>query len=373
MSKCPRLIIDLNAVKSNYRAIKNKVEKAECGAVVKANAYGLGVKEISMALAEEGCSIFFVSYSYEAVELRKILAKSAEIIVLHGPDTEDIEDFVAYNLTPVLNTLQQCQLWENTVNNINTVKNARTSLTSPVLQLDCGFNRLGLKENDIKVLLNYNFSFIKKGLRMIMSHLPCASDSQSELNQVHKEKFDYLCSLLPLAPVSLSASDALFLGREYIYDVIRLGSALYGLNTDSSREIKMKPVVSIEAPVINIGTMKVGETIGYDASYKAKKETVYAVLSIGYADGLPRSLEREGLVWFKINNQYYKAPIIGKISMDITACDITELPAQSVQIADMGSFLYSEYSVGAMLNKPEAYARDLFTNLSNRYQRIYKA
>lgn len=363
MKENPEVIINLEAIKKNYQTVKNNIGHAICGAVVKSNAYGLGVEKVSRALFETGCRLFFVSTSVEGIELRKILKDEVEIVVLQGVNEKNIHLFYQNNLIPVLNNLQQCQIFEKNISNF---------YLSPAIHVDCGFNRLGLKKDDIKNLNSAHYTFLKRGIRMVMSHLTCADNPNNTLNQVQKKRFDSLRSLLPDAPASLSASDAQFISSEYVYDIVRPGAALYGLNTDPNRIIKMETVVTIQAPIIHVGKAKYGDFVGYGATYKAKKDVRYAVLSIGYADGIPRNIGNQGVVWFEDKNNRFSAPIIGRISMDMVTCDVSEVPSDLIQIGNMGSFINSYYGVGEMIKKSECFGSEIFTHFSRRVQRIYE-
>ena len=144
-------------------------------------------------------------------------------------------------------------------------------------------------------------------------------------------------------PKSIAASDGAFLGKDFCTDMVRLGAAMYGINTAPYRSNQMKPVITVKAPILQIADLAKGEFVGYSASYRAASSRKIAIISIGYGDGIPRSLSNVGKVFFKNNNKTYESRILGRISMDNIICDVTDIP--NLKIGELGLFVFDEYTL----------------------------
>ena len=151
-----------------------------------------------------------------------------------------------------------------------------------------------------------------------------------------------ISTYFPNTPLTLSASDGLFLGEKFQKNMVRLGAAMYGLNTAPDRKNRMKNVLSLKAPVLQIATVDKGEYIGYGASYKSAKKMKIAIVSIGYADGLPRSLAGRGRIFF--NSQEIR--LVGRLSMDNIMCDVTDI--ENLNEGDFVDILNDQYTVDDM-------------------------
>ena len=277
------LTIDLKALKENYLFLKNIAPKSISAAVVKNNAYGLGIERVVPALVDVGCNDFFVALACEGERVRKIAPK-ANIYVLQGIGDDSLNLFQTQKLIPVISTPKMFRFWMK--NKIKGIK--------PILNIETGLNRLGFRKKDILDLSEEE----KKEFSFLLSHLSCADEPYHFMNKYQIEKFNEIKTLLPDLKSTLSASDGVFLGEDFQKDMVRLGAAMYGLNTAPDRQNKMKPVVYLKAPVLQIVDVSDGEYVGYGASYKAKKKMKVGIVSIGYADGLPRSLMGRGRVFF---------------------------------------------------------------------------
>ncbi len=300
------LTIDLNALKENYLFLKKTAPKSISAAVVKNNAYGLGIERVVPALLEVGCNDFFVALACEGERVRK-LATNANIYVLQGIGDDSLNLFQTQKLIPVISTPNMLKFWMK--NKIEGIK--------PILNVETGLNRLGFRKKDILDLTEEE----KKEFSFLLSHLSCADEPYHFMNKHQISKFNEIKELLPDLKSTLSASDGVFLGENFQKDMVRLGAAMYGLNTAPDRQNKMKTVVYLKAPVLQIVDVFDGEYVGYGASYKAKKKMKVGIVSIGYADGLPRSLMGRGRVFF--NGQEIR--LIGRLSMDNLMCDVTDV------------------------------------------------
>lgn len=176
----------------------------------------------------------------------------------------------------------------------------------------------------------------------------------------------------PGLPASLSASDGVFLGTEFQFDMVRLGAAMYGINTAPYRENRMQSLITVTAPVLQVEDLPEGEFVGYSATYRANSRRRIAIVSIGYGDGLPRSLSNVGKVFFKNGKTRFEARIIGRISMDNVICDITGIP--DVCPGDWAFLLDENYTLDDMGRDAGTIAYEVVSRLGKnpRFDRRYK-
>jgi alanine racemase len=354
------IIIDLRAVRENYRTLKNILgDKSECAGTVKANAYGLGAVKVAEALAKEGCKKFFVATFEEAIKIRSVL-KDETIYVLHGVYPHQEELFLEYKLTPVLNHLFQIEVWNKFALSNNLILPA-------IIHIDTAMSRLGVNEEDIEFLVNNKERLAGIELLYIMSHLASADELTSPLNKMQLEKLKQLASYFPNIPLSLCNSSGIFLGEEYHLDLCRPGCALYGLNPTPYSVNPMKPVVKLLAKILQIRHLKKDTTVGYSATFTAKAGSKLATISFGYADGYLRSLG---------NNSYcyiagYKAPIIGRVSMDLITIDVTDIPEDKIYLGAEVELLGENVTPDNIATQAGTLGYEILTNLGDRYKRIY--
>ena len=322
------LTLDLDALVNNYRFLARQAPHSYAAAVVKNNAYGLGVERVVPALLKEGCSRFFVALAVEGEKVRS-LAPDADIFVLQGIGDDCFEIFKRARLTPVIANPDMWEFWKK-----NRVEGIR-----PVLNVETGLNRLGFRAQDVAKLTESD----KKEFSFLLSHLSCADEPYHFMNRHQIEAFNEISKLFPDTPLTLSASDGIFLGENYQKDMVRLGAAMYGLNTAPDRQNKMETVVYLKAPVLQIAEVEKGEYIGYGASYKTARKMKIAIVSIGYADGLPRALAGRGRVFF--NGQEIR--LVGRLSMDNLMCDISDVCGlKEGDFVDILNEDYTAYDMG---------------------------
>lgn len=344
--------INLKALVQNYQILQAKLKaSAECAAVVKANAYGLGMEKIAPMLANAGCSQFFVATLQEAIQLR-VLLPNVKIAVFYGALTEeDAQAHLKYNLVPCLNSLEQIQSWRMYGQN-----------KTAFLHVDTGMHRLGLEVADLQGLLLDDLN-----ITHLMTHLACAGDVNHPLNPLQLERFRKVQHLFPHLKASIANSSGIFLGEDFHGDLARPGVALYGANPTPALPNPMQAVVSIKAPILQIRTMHDGEAIGYNASYIAKAGSKLATLGIGYADCLSRSLSNKGKVWI---NGYY-APVVGIVSMDLTIIDISHIPENKLKIGDVAELVGEHISIDEVADAGSTISYELLTRIEQRIERIY--
>ncbi len=309
----PILEINLKNLLENYRLLQKIAPQAKAAAVVKDDAYGLGACRVAKLLYDQGdCRCFFTAHGIEGEQIRP-LVPDADIFVLQGIGKDSADSFYRAGLIPVISSPEMLRFWQK--NKIEGIK--------PAINIETGLNRLGFRENELEQLSREE----KQNFSLVMSHLACGDEKGHFMNEHQLNNFNQLRQkYFPKLPASLSASDGTFLGRDFQFDMVRLGAALYGINTAPYRESQMKNVVTIKAPVLQTALMPKGDFAGYSATYRASSDRRIAIISIGYGDGIPRSLSNVGKVFFPRKEKLHEARIIGRVSMDNVICDITGIP-----------------------------------------------
>jgi alanine racemase len=291
---------------------------AECAAVVKADAYGLGMAEVSPALARAGCKTFFVATLGEAEELRALLG-DATIYVLDGLLKGTAPVYRRFGLRPVLNSAEEIKEW-------GAFAKDSTARLPAAVHIDSGMNRLGLSAAEVDSISNakvrWNFE-----LTLVMSHLACADEPDHTKNAAQRKAFDALRAKLPKAPASLANSAGILLGESYCYGLVRPGIALYGGRARRTGANPFSPVVHLAGRILQVREVAPGETIGYGATCMMKRPSRIAVLAVGYADGFFRALSvadgRDGL---QVYLGSHPVPLLGRVSMDLITVDVTDVP-----------------------------------------------
>ena len=354
----PILEINLSNLKKNYLLLKSLAPKSEAAAVVKDDAYGLGAETVAKILYDEAdCRYFFVAHGIEGEKVRAV-APNAKIYVLQGIGEDSLESFQKAGLIPVISGKGQLEFWKQ--NRINGIK--------PAIQIETGLNRLGFREKDL-----FEMSPDDRELfSLVLSHLACADEKDHFMNDHQLQNFLRLKErFFSRLPASLSASDGTFLGADYQFDIVRLGAAMYGINTAPYRVNQMSPVVKVLAPVLEIAELEKGEFVGYSATYRAADNRKIAIVSIGYGDGVPRSLSNIGKVFFLNGGKTCEARIIGRLSMDNIICDVTEVP--NLKVGDLGHIVNEFYTLDDIGRDAGTIAYEVLSRLGKnpRFKRIY--
>ncbi|HEX5007354.1 MAG TPA: alanine racemase [Hyphomonadaceae bacterium] len=304
----PRVHIDVGAIVDNWRMFSRRAAPGKAAAVVKADSYGLGAARIAPALARAGCSRFYVAWAKEGVELRKAVGANAEIAVFHGPASETVGEFIAYNLEPVLNSLEQIDIWRGRTN----MQRAWS------LHVDTGMNRLGLSKADWTEAAR-----LAPSPHYLLSHLACA-DEDHAMNSGQLAAFDRAAALWPKAPRSFAASGGAYLGANFTLDEVRPGIGLYGGGPAPADGPGPKTVVTVTSPILQIRKVTAGETVGYGATWTADAPKTLATVGLGYADGFLRAASNRGHA--VVGGA--RRPIVGRVSMDLIVVDVTGTTAR---------------------------------------------
>jgi alanine racemase len=353
------LTIDLTAVAANYRRIQAQAPAAQVSAVVKADAYGLGVEPVSHTLYDAGCRLFFVAHASEALALRPHLPPAADIFVLNGllPGAEAA--CADADIIPVLNAPDQIERWA-----AEGVTRGRK--LPAVLQLDTGMSRLGLSPADAAGL-DPDAVKARFDLRFLMSHLACADEPANPANDRQLAVVRNIAARFGTVPVSFANSGGTFLGLEYQPSIIRPGIALYGGAPHVGVTNPMTPVVRLDVAVIQTRSVPAGTQIGYGGTFTATQEMRLATIAAGYADGLPRGLSNRGAAWL----DGVRLPIVGRVSMDSIIIDISALPADALAPGDLVELIGPHQSIDAIAADAGTISYEILTALGRRYYRDY--
>lgn len=354
------LTIDLSALMENWRTLAARVAPAECAAVVKANAYGLGIERAAPALWAAGARTFFVALLDEGVTLRALLPE-AQIYVLSGLLPGTGADFVAPRLRPVLGSLPEIADWAR-------LCAARGTNLPAAVHVDTGMNRLGLSLEEAFALVERGAGFTPA---LIMTHLACADTPGHPLTALQRERFAKVAAAFPGVPASLANSAGCLGGRDLHFDLARPGIALYG-GVAVAGTPALKPVVRLEVPVIQVRDGLPGDSVGYGAAQRLTRRSRIAVLSFGYADGFFRAFgSADGKPGADAIIAGRRCPLVGRVSMDLTAVDVTDLPEGAVARGDMAVILGAGIGVDELAAHGGTIGYEVLTSLGRRYRRVY--
>lgn len=358
------LTIDLDAAAGNYRRLRQAFEGTTCGAVVKADAYGLGVDRLAPVFAAAGAETFFVTTIDEGLRLRTILDDrgfpACTIHVLNGPLPGTERDLIAGRVVPVLNSLGDLELWA-------TAGRRRGVRLPAALHVDTGMSRLGLPDDELAALAAAPERLDDVQLQLIMSHMACADDPADSENTAQLGRFRNALNALPRCPASLANSAAIFLGGDYHFDVARPGVALYGVNPTAGQPNPMHRVVTLQARVLQIRQIDAPRGVGYGATFRAAGPTRVATIAAGYADGYVRHLSNQG----RVAIGGHLAPVVGRVSMDSITVDITALPRDAVKPGDFVELIGAHHDQDALAAEAGTIGYEILTSLGSRYHRVY--
>lgn len=341
MSDLPHIRVWPQAVAANFALMRERAGAA--AAVVKADAYGLGLAGIVPALLAEGCDRFFVARLEEGIALRA-LAPQARIFVLDGVAPGTASALAAHNLTPVLSSREQIDAWRG----------------EAALHVDTGMNRLGLPPEDVAAAPLKGIELV-----LVMSHLACGDDPDSPMNAVQLARFKAALAALPPAPASLAASGGVFLGRDYHFDLARPGIGLYGGHPQPGHgDNPMQCAVRLAGTVLQVRRIAAGDSVGYGASFQAARPATIATVALGYADGVLRSAGNRAQA--AINGR--RAKVVGRVSMDLITLDVTGL---DVAVGDAAELFGPDLPLDEAATAWGTISYELLTGLSRRVPRVY--
>jgi alanine racemase len=355
------LVIDRNAVVINRRRLARLVGPAECAAVVKADAYGTGLEGTVRALVADGCRTFFVAHPIEGIRAREV-APEATIYVLNGLAPGGAGDYGPWRLRPVLGSPEEITEWQDYVH-------ATELPGQAALHVDTGMNRLGLSPSDWgEAAARRRDNTLGFEITLLMSHLVSAEEPEASINALQLRSFSEARALFPGVKASLANSAGIFLGPEAHHDLVRPGYALYGGNPLPGEPNPMEPVVRMSSPILQVRDVRQGDAVGYNGTWITSRPSRIATVSLGYADGYPRSGSAptgkhgaEAAVLGRI------CPVVGRISMDLLAIDVTDVP--NAKRGDAAVFIGDELDVDRVGRNAGTIGYEILTQLGRRYPR----
>lgn len=364
-----RLTVDLGALADNWRDMARRSGKARASAVVKSDAYGMGIEDCGATLYHAGARDFFVATVAEGATLRPH-APEARIFVLSGiwPGQERL--VFANDLVPVVASEEQLSFWMGLM--------AERGDHPFALHVDTGFNRLGLSLDDALFLADDVTRPASFDPVLVLSHLACADTPSSPMNRMQLESFQQVVAAFEGVESSLSASAGIFLGPDYHFDLTRPGIALYGGEAVNGVANPMRAVAKAEARVLQIREAKQGQTVSYGGTLRLTRDSRLAIASVGYADGYHRSLSGSGIPLREMGNSGaygfvngHKVPIAGRVTMDLTIFDVTDLPANAIRAGDYIELFGPNMPVDDVARAAGTIGYEMLTGLGLRYERQY--
>ncbi|MEZ5786737.1 MAG: alanine racemase [Xanthobacteraceae bacterium] len=356
------LTIDLDAIASNWRILAARVSPADCAAVVKADAYGCGVREVAAALFAAGCKTFFVAFVSEARAIREI-TQEATIYVLNGLPPGGATPYAEVNARPVIGSMGELVEWDAFCSVHNWSGGA-------ALHFDTGMNRLGLPMSEAPAL-STRLKTPEHGIALLMSHLACADAPDHPLNDAQIQRFRELRMVFRGVNASLANSSGIFLGPATHCDLVRPGAALYGVNPTPGAANPMHPVVELKGRIAQVRSVPRGDTVGYGATWTAGREARIAVVAVGYGDGhlgATAALAGEQPMVIIAGK---RCPVVGRISMDLIAVDVSKLPEKSVRRGDFATLIGDGLSVDDLGRFTDTIGYEVLTSLGRRHHRVW--
>jgi len=359
-----QLSIDLGALARNWRALDKVSAGALTGAVVKADAYGTGIAMASKALHAAGARFFFAATPDEALAVRTAVPE-AHIFVLNGLYPGAANLYVRQNLMPIISSVAMLEEW--------LAKCLERNEAYPsAFHFDTGMNRLGFRLNEAAPVRE-RIQDLGYAPQMVMSHLACADQPSHEKNRTQLALFGSVTTQFPGIPASLANSAGLMTGRDYHFQMVRPGIALYGGRAVNGRKNPMAPVVTLHVPIMQVKEARTGESVGYGATQALVRDSRLAILSHGYADGFFRSLSSSSTrPGGKVVIRGKACPVLGRVSMDQVTVDITELGPDNIPSPGEGAEVLGDIiGVDELAEAGGTIGYEILTSLKGRYSRNY--
>jgi alanine racemase len=360
------LTVDCAAIVRNWKKLSNHAAPAECAAVVKADAYGCGLEPVTAALAAGGCQTFFVAQIAEARQLRDTVSDAA-IYVTNGIPSGAAPLFAEINAQPVIGSLAELAEWD-------AFRKASNWEGGAALHFDTGMNRLGLGVDEAAAVAERT-KMTNHGITLVMSHFACSDEPAHPLNMSQTQTLRDMRQLFRNIPFSLANSSGIYLGAAAHFDIVRPGIALYGGNPMPDGDNPMEPVITLSARIVQTRMIESGATIGYNATWTAKRPTRIAIAATGYADGYPRPIgTSDTLTGGQAMAGGQRCPVIGRVSMDLVAIDVTDVPdsAHGKRRGDLVTLIGDGIGIDEFAAWGRTISWDVLTRLGRRAHRVWK-
>ena len=359
------LTVDVAAIRRNWQLLCDRVAVGvEVAAVVKADAYGLGIAAVVLALYRQGCRHFYVATLAEGIALREILGADACIFLLAGVMAGSEFECTAHSLVPVLSSLAAVRRWAA---HSHSCQHDQIKACPSIIKYDTGMSRLGLTDTELDDLLAEPELLQMAQVTLFMSHLACADAAEHRQNVQQRVAFELAAQKmrrhLPELKLSLANSSGIFLGDEYHFDQVRPGAALYGINPILSHSSPVSAVVRLSLPILQLKMVEAGRSVGYGGDHCLTEQSCLAVVQGGYADGVHRTLAGRLCGYFA----GICVPVVGRISMDTTIFDVTAVLAGGEVLVE-GDFIQV---LDGVADIPAGLGYEVLTSLGSRYQYLY--
>ncbi|MBM3563322.1 MAG: alanine racemase [Alphaproteobacteria bacterium] len=351
------LTVDLSALADNWRTMARLADGAECGAVVKADAYGLGLAPAMRALLSAGCRTFFVANVVEG-EAARAVAPDATIYVLDGLVPGAARRLVAADLVPALGSLGEIEEWATTGHK-----------PKAAIHFDTGMNRFGVPIPEAAQAAERARQLTPT---LVMSHFVSSQLRDEPRNGRQIEAFLDARACFADIPASMSNSSAVFLPQRPHFDLIRPGYALYGGNPTPYAECPVRPVARLEARILSMREIEPGACVGYDALWTAPKRTHIATIGVGYADGVPVGATGcDGKPAGEALVGGVRCPFIGRVSMDYVVLDVSDAPRDAAQRGAWVELLGDQICIEDAAARAGTIGYEILTRLGARFSRRY--
>lgn len=364
-----RLTIDLHALTRNWNWLSKEAPNSEVGVALKADGYGLGSVRIGTALAQAGCKHFFMATPHEGIELRRV-AGNAEIFILAGLTDRNAPHFSEASLTPVLNSLDDIDVWADWCR--------RSGQRRPcAIHIDTGMNRLGLTLEEAMHFLNNEEIRHSVTENLLMSHLACGDESDHAKNAEQLAAFSEIAAHFKGTRKSFSNSAGILLGNDYHHDICRAGIAVYG-GEFSDLAGPLDPVAKLEGRILQIRNSNPGETVGYGGTHTLEKPTRIAIAGLGYGDGVHRAVSGSGVAMRELTGGAkgwiggFEVPMVGRVSMDLTAFDVSHVPETVLNENSWIEFFGENAPLADFARAAGTIDYEVLTSMGSRVHRIYK-
>lgn len=357
------LRIDLDAVAANYRLLRHRLTGgARCAAVVKADAYGLGMAEVAPVLFATGCRDFFVAWLDEAIALRWLLPDAA-IHVFAGATAATADEFPRHRLIPVLNHLGQ-------IADFSALAHRRGVPLAADIHIDTGMNRLGLPPGEWDQIIAEPARLAGLAVDSLISHLACADEPEHPLNRRQLARFAAERPRIPAlaaARASLANSAGIFLGPDFHFDLARPGAALYGLAPHLGGPNPMAQTIRLQGRILQVRDVDRDMTVGYGAAHRVTAPGRIATVGVGYADGYLQALTNRGHAYI----DDIRVPVVGRVSMDLITLDVSQVPPALAVPDRLVDLIGPHCSADAVAERAGTIGYEILTGLGRRYPRVY--
>ncbi len=365
-----KVIVDLDKIRKNVNNLRGCAEKeVDFMAVVKANAYGHGIEEVSKTALKAGAAFIGVSIPDEGVFLRK-KGVNVPVLVLGGISGEQAEDVILYDLTQTVSSIECASI-------LNDMARKYDKKVKVHIKLDTGMGRIGLKNNDdVKEFIKKTTAMTNLEIEGVFTHFALADHHDPKYTLKQLETFNSMLSYineLNINPryVHAANSAAILRFKETHFNLIRGGISMYGYypSNDFEHNISLLPALKWVTKIVHIKTIDKGESVSYGRDFIAKDKTIIATLPVGYGDGYMRHLSNKGYVLIKGK----KAPIAGRVCMDQVMVDVTNIPDVAIgdEVVLLGNQDDETISADKIADICNTISYEVLTNISSRVPREY--